>query len=56
MWLSEKCSQIEASSLQNCTKDMHDEIRELTAQRKLCPPGKCIEVMDGSLLTDRIFC
>ena len=56
IWLSNKCSQIEANSLQNFTKDMHDEIRELTVKRKLCPPGKFIKAVDGSMLTDRIFC
>ena len=47
IWLSNKCSQIEANSLQNFTKDMHGEIRELTVKRKS---------MVGSMLTDRIFC
>ena len=47
MWLSKKCSQIEANSLKNCTK-MHDEIRELTGKRKSIPQGRCIRAVDGS--------
>ena len=53
MWLSNKCSQIEANSLKKCTKKMHDETRELTGRRKSCPRGRCIRSVDGSMLTDR---
>ena len=53
MWLSKKCSQIEANSLKNCTKKMHDEIRELSGKRKSSPQGRCIRAVDGSMLTDR---
>ena len=53
MWLSKRCSQIEANSSKNCTKKMHDEIRELTGKRKSSPQGRCIRAVDGSMLTDR---
>ena len=52
IWLNNKCAQIEANS-RYCTKDMHDEIRELTGKRKSCPQNGCIRTNDGSMLTDR---
>ena len=42
---------MEANSLKKCTMDMHDEIRELTGKRKLCPQGRGIRSVDGSVLT-----
>ena len=47
MWLSKKFSQIEANSLKNCTKKMHDEIRELTGKRKSSPQGRCMHKAAG---------
>ena len=32
---------------------MHDEIIELTGNRKSNPQGRCIRAVDGSMLTDR---
>ena len=52
IWLNNKCAQIEANS-RFCTKDMHDEIRELTGKRKSCLKSGCIRAKDGSMLTDR---
>jgi len=52
-WLNKKCDNIEACSISKCSKEIYEEINEISGKRKSCPQSGCIKAKDGRMLIDR---